>query len=133
MRFFFDNCVSHRLATALHALVEPGHKVVHLREMWPRADRVTVPDTEWIERLSRESDWVVISGDIRIRTRPAERDALRRARLSTFFLADGYTRLPEWEQVRWLINKWPEIVDLASRTAEGSMFRVPKRGKIETF
>lgn len=133
MKFFFDNCVSHRLATAIDALVEPDHRVIHLRTKWPVADHTTVPDTEWIATLAREADWVIVSGDIRMRTRPAERDALRRARLSTFFLADGYTRLPDWEQVRWLVDKWPEIADLASRTAQGSMFRVPKRGKIETF
>lgn len=133
MKFFFDNCVSHRLASAIHALVEPEHEVVHLRAKWRQADRETVADTAWIRELSADGDWVVVSGDIAIRSRPAERDALRQARLTTFFLAKGYTQLPDWDQVRWLIDKWPEIVDLACRTAKGSMFRVPKRGKIETF
>ncbi|MGD9689805.1 MAG: hypothetical protein AB7K52_09150 [Phycisphaerales bacterium] len=132
MKFFFDNCVSRRLATAMNALVEPEHSVVHLCDRWPRADRETIADTEWIRSLGTEAGWIVISGDIRIRSRPAERDALRAARLTTFFLADGYPKLEKWEQVRWLIDKWPEIVDLAERVAPGSTFRVPKRGRIET-
>jgi alpha-ketoglutarate-dependent taurine dioxygenase len=132
MKFFFDNCISHKLAKAIHALVEPEHTVSHLRDHWHQADRQSVSDKEWITNLGREGGWVVVSGDIRIRSRPAERDALRAARLTTFFLADGFATMDKWEQVRWEIDKWPEIVDLAARVATGSTFRVPKRGKIET-
>lgn len=133
MRFFFDNCVSRRLATAMHALVEPEHEVVHLREKWPKADQQSISDTTWITQLGNEGGWVVLSGDVRIRTRPAERDALRTAKLTAFFLADGYPKLGKWEQVRWLVDKWPEIVELAQKVGPGSTFRVPKRGKIETL
>lgn len=133
MKFFFDNCISRKLAAAMHALVEPEHQVVHLSQKWREANAETVLDTVWIGQLAAESGWTVVSGDIHIRTRPAEREAFRRARLTTFFLADGYAKMRKWDQVQWLINRWPEIHDLAERVAPGSSFRVPKRGKIETL
>lgn len=133
MRFFFDNCMSPKLARAMHELISPLHEAVPLRQRWPEADRHSVADVDWIRSLGTEGNWAVISGDIRIRSRPAERDALKAARLTTFFLADGYPKLDKWEQVRWLIEKWTEIVDLSERVARGSTFRVPRRGKIETI
>ncbi|MGH7131068.1 MAG: hypothetical protein ACREJO_03890 [Phycisphaerales bacterium] len=133
MKFFFDNCVSPKLARALHALVEPEHSVIHLRGRWPSADTTSISDEHWIQELGSEQDWIVISGDIRIRTRPKERDALKNAKLTTFFLAEGYTGMDKWEQVRWLIDRWPEIVEAATRFGAGSTFRVPKRGKLETL
>jgi hypothetical protein len=133
MRFFFDNCISHKLAQAINALVQPEHSATHLRNRWPVADTKPVTDVEWITTLGREGEWIVISGDLRIRTRPGEREALRSAKLTTFFMAKSYPQLPDWEQVRWLIDKWPDIVKFASDSGAGSTFEVPKQGKIRTL
>ena len=134
MRFFFDHCISPKLARALHALIEPEHEVVHLRDRWTVADHTTVEDTDWIRQLANEGDWIIVSGDLRIRTRPLEREVWQRAGLTTFFLADGFPKVDAWEQVRWMIDKWPQIVDASKRFTKGSAFRVPKRGsKLETF
>ncbi|HBS29582.1 MAG TPA: hypothetical protein DEB06_09080 [Phycisphaerales bacterium] len=130
MKFFFDNCLSPRLATALNALVEPEHSVVHLRDKFA----TPTPDTDWIVRLSEEGGWIIVSGDLRISKRPTEREVWRAAKLTTFFMADGYQNLDEWQQVRVMIEKWPQIMDLAERTGRGSAFRVPIRSrKIETL
>jgi len=32
VRFFFDNNLAPKLAKSLHALVEPEHEVIHLKE-----------------------------------------------------------------------------------------------------
>lgn len=117
----------------MHALAQPDHSVLHLRQKWPEASHTVVEDVIWIQKLADEGEWVIVSGDIRIRKRPAEKEALRAAKLTTFFLADGYPKFDKWEQVRWLIEQWPDIVDLAAKVAPGSIFRVPKRGKIETY
>ncbi len=53
----------------------------------------------------------------------------KRAKLTTFFMADGFPSQPAWEQVRWLIDKWPLILDQAKLVIAGSAFLVPKRGK----
>jgi len=133
MRWFFDNCVSPKLARALNILVQPEHEVVALRDKWPQADTKTIEDVFWIQTLGKEQGWVVVSGDLRIRSHPAESAALRSAKLTTFFLAKGYADAAKWEQVRWLVDKWPEMADLAKRVASGGMFRVPRRGKVETL
>lgn len=133
MRFFFDNCISPKLARALNELVKGEHEVIALRQKWPNADTQTIEDTAWINTLGKEGGWVVVSGDIQIRHRPAEAVALRTAKLTTFFLAKGYTSATKWDQVVWLIEKWPKIVELADRTAPGSLFLVPKNGKIGTI
>lgn len=127
MKFIFDNCISPRLAKAIHALVESEHEVVALRDRF----RSDTPDTEWIGELGRQGGWIIISGDLRIRKRPQELAVWRTARLTTFFMASGFQSETQWEQARWMVGKWPEIVDLASRVAPGAAFRVPKRGKIE--
>jgi len=125
VRFFFDNCLSPRLAKALHALIEPRHEVVHLRDRFPQ----NVSDTEWIAKLAAEGSWVIISGDLRIRKRPQEREVWKAARLTTFFMAKAYVTLDSWEQVRWLIEKWPLIMDQADKVRPGAAFIVPRRGK----
>lgn len=124
MKFFFDNCISPKLARAIHELAKPEHEVVALRDKFS-AD---VTDTVWIPELAGEGDWVIVSGDLRIRTRPQERELWKAARLSTFFMAKNYVRLDAWEQVRWMVDKWPLIVDSAQRFAAGSAFEVPQRG-----
>ena len=97
MKFFFDNCISPRLARAIHELSKPEHEVLALRD---RFDPGTA-DTVWIPTLGVEGGWTIVSGDLRIRTRPQERELLRAARLTTFFMAKGFMNLPDWEQVRW--------------------------------
>jgi hypothetical protein len=125
MRFFYDNCVSPKLGRAVHALIEPEHLITHLRTRFPPA----TPDSEWIPALGREGGWIVISGDLRIRKKPLERDLWRAAKLTTFFMAEGYMNLPDWEQVRWMIDKWPLIMEQADRVTAGAAFLVPKRGQ----
>jgi hypothetical protein len=125
MRFFFDNCISPKLAAALHALVEPQDSVEHLRGKFT-AD---TPDTEWITSLGEEGGWIIVSGDLRIRKRPREREVLRAAKLTAFFMAETFVNQPAWEQVRWMIDKWPLIADMAGRVAPGAAFMVPKRGR----
>lgn len=125
MKFFFDHCISSRLAKAVHELVVPDHEVVSLRSKFARDD---IKDIDWLNILAREGGWTVISGDMAIRTRPRERDVWKAAKLTTFFMARGFTQQPEWEQVRWLIDKWPLIVDMAGRVNPGAAYEVPKRG-----
>lgn len=124
MRFFFDNNIALRIARAMHQLVHPTHEAAHLREKFDRA----TPDTEWITTLAEEGDWIIISGDLNISKRPQEKRVLRAARLTTFFLAQGFVNVPFWEQVKWVIHKWPLIVDQAQKIEPGACFVVPKTG-----
>jgi PIN domain-containing protein len=66
VKFFFDNNLPPKLAKSLHLLVEPDHEVVHLKDRFS-AD---APDEEWITALAKQKDWIIVSGDLRIRRNP---------------------------------------------------------------
>ena len=98
MRVMVDNNLSPLLARAIDVLVVPdGHQVVALRSMFP-AD---AKDADWIEALGAEGGWTVLSGDVRITRRAAERLAWHRSRLKGFFLAPGWSRMTNpWRKRR---------------------------------
>ena len=124
MRFFFDHNLPQRLAHAIHLLTEPqGHQVVHLLD---RFDGDT-PDIEWIGRLSRERDWVIVSGDVAITRKPHEREAWAASGLTAFFMSKGFTNLHLFDQGSRLIRVWPHIANQAALARPGSGFVVPMR------
>jgi len=127
VNFLFDENISSNLAKALAILVAPRHTIRTIAEQFGSG----ALDPQWIEALGkRKEPWVIVSGDQQIRRRPAESEALRASGRTSFFLAKGFTKQPRWEQVRWLINKWPEIEDMAARVQPGASFEVPKKGKL---
>jgi hypothetical protein len=71
-----------------------------------------VPDIEWLEIAGRE-DWVVVTKDRKIRSRPGERDALIASGVRTFCAthAGNYTR---WELLQLLVDKWDKIEEIAT-------------------
>ena len=120
MRFFFDNCLSPRLAQALNILDEK-HKVTHLRKKF----REDVDDPEWIRVLSDEGNWVVVSSDARILRNPQNREAWRQSRLTGFFFKKGWANFRMWEQTWRAVRWWPEITKQAERVQPGVGFWVP--------
>ncbi len=71
MRFFLDNNLPPKLAKSLNALVEPDHQIVHLKDRFA----ANTTDETWMSALASESDWIIISGDIRISKNPHEVEA----------------------------------------------------------
>lgn len=63
MRFFFDNNLPARLAKSLNVLAAPEHEVIHLTEKFA----ANTSDEAWMGGLAKELDWVIISGDVRIK------------------------------------------------------------------
>jgi len=55
LKFFFDNCISPKLARALSALVEPEHQIIHLRERF----RVDADDETWLPVIAQLGAHVV--------------------------------------------------------------------------
>ena len=80
MRFFFDNNLPPKLAKSLHVLVEPHHQVVHLKAKFA----ANATDEAWMLDLAKEQNWVIVSGDLRIRKNPHEIAAWRSAGHTTF-------------------------------------------------
>jgi PIN domain-containing protein len=126
LRFFFDNTLALAHARAFKALCEADeHKIVHLRE---RFEKENIPDEEWIPAIAADGEWIVITGDTNIYKNPHRRRVWLAARLTTFFLADGFQNLKFWLQMRYLVKWWPDFETVAQRVTRGSAFKVPMSG-----
>lgn len=122
MRFLLDNNLSPRLAEALRALAAPdGDEVYHLKERFPR----NAKDVEWIGKLGAEGDWIVISGDLRIWKTKHEREALRKAKITTFFLGKSWRNWKFWDMAWRLVRWWPFISAQARMVQPGAIFEIP--------
>lgn len=120
MKFFVDNNLPSALAKALHALSEPsGHSAAHLREKFPQS----IADSDWIEALSQEGGWSVITHDKL--NKGLEREALRRAGLIVFFLDKGWSNHIFWDKAHNLVRWWPRIIEQSEGIRGGAAFKVP--------
>jgi hypothetical protein len=77
--FFFDNCVSRRIAHIIRDM--RGTDVRHLRDEFPQS---TI-DPVWIPEIGSRG-WVLFSGDGRILRNPAHRQALAKANIVSYFV-----------------------------------------------
>ncbi len=123
MKVLVDENLSPALARALHELFEPEHAVVHLRSRFGPG----VTDREWIEALSAEGGWIVISGDRRITKNRAEYHAFRGSRLVGFFLSKGLQKAKVTKQMERLLALWETIETQARIVEGGAMFELPMK------
>jgi len=127
VRFFFDNNLAPKLAKSLQVLVEPEHQVVHLKDRFSS----NAPDEVWIDALSAEEAWIIISGDLRIRKNPHVMEAWKAAGHTVFFLKPGWINLSLWTQTWKFVKCFPDIVRAAKKARRGSEFFVATNGNIE--
>lgn len=128
MTFLFDNNLSPKLARSLHVLVEPEHRVEHLRDRFP----AHTPDVEWMRALTGEPNLVIVTADIRIGQNPHEVSAWRESGHTIFFLKPGWHSLDFWTQA-WKFNKcFPDLIRKGEQARPGSAFIVAANGKIES-
>jgi len=128
VNFFFDNNLAPKLARSLNLLVEPEHKIVHLKDKFPAPN---IPDPEWMKKLAEEEDWIIVTADVRISRNPHEVKAWKEAGHTVFFLKPGWTNISFWEQATKFTKLLPEIIETAKKAREGSGFLVSINGKIE--
>lgn len=124
MKVLLDENLAPALARALHALFKGEHEVVHLRDKFGPG----VTDEEWINNLSRDGRWVVISGDRRITRNHAEYLAFRNSRLIGFFLSKGLYKAKVIKQMERILAMWENINTLADTVEGGAMFELPING-----
>ena len=137
MNFFFDNCTSPKLASTIDGYVRnPNSQAVHIRDC--AAAGLEIPasatDVQWIEALGADPrEWIVVTGDARIRKVAAERAAFRRARLKGFLLPPSYQKIPVNQQASALLWRWPDLVDVIARFGAPTLIGVPlsKSGKLD--
>jgi hypothetical protein len=121
VKVLLDEHLPPRLARALAALFANEHEIVHLREKFGPGVR----DIEWIETLSREGRWIIISADRRIARNKAELQAFRDSKLIGFFFSRGLYKSKFLKQAERLLALWDVITEISSRVEGGAMFELP--------
>lgn len=126
MKVFFDENLSPALAKAMCALFAGEHEVIHIRERFGPS----VTDREWIEDMSVDGRWIVISGDRRISKSRATQSAFRSSRLIGFFLAPALNAARVTIQMQRLLALWDDIEAISKSVAGGAMYEAPIKGKL---
>ena len=112
MNVFFDNCTSPRMARTLAGYLGDNSRVVHARDI----ELHDKPDIEWIRFLTQSNeDWLIVTGDGRLRKNRVEREAYRRAGLRGVVLAPAYQKTPVGRCCGILVAKWDDLVDFTGR------------------
>lgn len=121
MKVMVDENLPPALAKALAALFEGSHDVHHIRPYFGPG----VKDVDWINQLSRDGRWAIISGDRRITRVHAEYQAFRSSRLVGFFLSKGLYKAPLIKQMERILVLWPLMEQSVTIVAGGAMFELP--------
>ena len=85
-----------------------------------------VPDVE-VLRIAGEQDWVVVTKDRRIRTRPWERDAYLAAGVR-LFCATHAGNYSMWELTRLLVAQWDRMEEIADNVLGPYIYSITKAG-----
>src|SRR5947209_6199521 len=108
MNFFFDRCMSCRLARMID-IFDLDHAVRH-HDDDGRFDEHT-EDIAWIQALAADpTPWIVVSGDGRILKNRAERAALDEAGLTFFCMNKQWMSMGIHDYAWRFVKVWPEIV-----------------------
>lgn len=95
-------------------------EVVALYDVFPR----DITDVEFIDRLSENGPWCIVSSDKFTKHHNAEREALRRGGHMIYALERQWAHQPFWLKSERFVRWWPQIVAQA-KILEGAMLSVP--------
>lgn len=122
MKVLLDENLPPRLAQVLRLLAAPDdHLIVHLRERFPAA----TTDVEWLSALAGDPTWAVLTNDQRLRGRPHEIAAWRRAGLVGVVLPSRFNQADLWEKCAILVRWWPFVVRALEAAPPGAMLAIP--------
>lgn len=125
MKFFFDNNLSAHLAHGIRELSRASmgvEQVIHLTDRFV----ANAPDLTWIQGLSEDGPWYIVSIDRFKKQHGAEREAIRRAGHTVFILDGQWSRHGFWLQAERLVRWWPQVVNSAALLSGGA-YRIPWR------
>lgn len=120
-----DECISPYLARALRELFLGLHKVDHIRDRFPKS----TTDREWIEALSDEGGWIILSADRRISRNKAELHAFRSSGMVGFFLCRTVYAKPVHRQAVRILQVWDSVEAQSKLVRPGAMFEISERGE----
>ena len=121
MKLLVDHNISYRAAHAVHALYEPEHQVIALRDKFSP----DISDIEYIQALDAEGGWAVLTCDKGIRNKPAERAALLKSKLTFFFLAPAWQGFTVPEQAARMIRSLPKMIQFFELVTGGALVELP--------
>jgi PIN like domain len=121
LKLFFDENISSILANELFEFYKtdyPQLSIKHLRD-FTRADS---KDPVWIELLSKEPGWIVISADRGINSKPSEKLPMicKQYSISLIMLTSAAQKRGKAEQKQIIVNVWSEIVKFSELPAGSS-------------
>jgi len=117
VKLLIDHNLSPALARSLQPLF-PEHQISSLSAVFPS----DVSDIEWIEALSSQGGWAALTRDLRIRTRPHERQAMDASRIVYFFLAGSWKKYNVPETAARLIRLVPAMAQQTELIDRGRFF-----------
>lgn len=126
MKYFFDNCISHRYARMLAAIVE--YEVVALIEKFPP----DVPDAVFLPQLRHEG-FVYVTTDRHQKSREREARAIKEANITALWFGPFWSRMGFWDQAAWIITRWPKIDGYVRGVATGTCAEVKQNGTSQPF
>jgi len=127
MKCLFDNNMPPKLAKTLSFLEgDDGITVEHLKEKFPP----DTPDVEWIEKLSKEGEWFIITRDNQIRKKSHEIKAWQESHIPIVFLQKSWINRNLWEMAWRLIKYWPELKESVNRNRKNESFQLTINGTI---
>ena len=128
MKCLFDNNLSPKLARALNLLEgDDGIPVKHLKEKFTS----DTPDIRWIEKLTQEGNWFVITTDNQIRKKPHERKAWLESNIPIVFLPKAWVVFDFWDIAWRFIRYWPNLKESINRCKKNESLELSINGKIK--
>jgi hypothetical protein len=118
--FWFDRNIPIRVARVIGAY-EPIHLVRHQDD--DLRVRPTSTDIEILTLLGNDPacQWSMVTSDRHIRTRPDERQALRKSGVKYFVFDKAWSRKDFHEQTWRLLKSWPDLVRFATEDRRTSL------------
>jgi len=125
VKYFFDNCISHRYADMLCALDVDAKALRH--EFAEDIDDIS------LFRELHGRDVVFVTYDSKQRTRVLEAREIKAAGITTLWIEPFWGKMKQWDQATWLVKRWPLIDAFAGSVVKGTCAIVKQNGKCEMF
>lgn len=128
MKCLFDNNMPPKLAKTLTFLEgEEGVAVEHLKDKFPPE----TPDIDWIQKLSKESGWFIITRDNQIKKRTHEKKAWLESNIPIVFLEKSWMKINFWEMAWRLIKCWPNLKERITALRKNESLSLTINGTIK--
>lgn len=126
MRVAFDEHVAPKLADAIKALAgEDGMLRFEFVSARHYAPPKAADDVPWLERFALDGGKVVVSGDVRMRGKLHEQQALRDAGFIVIFFSRRWNDLNAYSKAAMLIRWWPFVLAKIQSSFPGQFFEIP--------